>query len=103
MYFPTSLVLSSLLLSGVDAAAILGSLGSLGSLAVDSSCRAYPGSSTWPSVVQWAALNTAVSGKLDAVVPPGAICHSLFNGLVTLNTAKCVQFTADFKVNQQML
>lgn len=98
MYFPTSLVLSSLLLSSVDAAAILGNL-----LAVDSSCRAYPGSSTWPSVAQWAALNVAVLGKLDAVVPPGAICHNSFNGLVTLNTAKCTQFRADFNANQQIL
>lgn len=90
MYLSASLVLSSLLLGGVEAVAI-------------DSCRAYPGTSAWPSTAQWAALNTAVSGKLDAVVPPGAICYNSFNGVATLNAAECTQLIADYAVNQGIL
>lgn len=90
MYFPTSLILSSLLLGGVEAAAI-------------DSCKAYPGTSAWPSTAQWAALNTTISGKLDAVVPPGAICHNSFNGVATLDAAECTQLIADYPVNQGIL
>lgn len=90
MYLPTSLILSSLLLGGVQAAAI-------------DSCRAYPGTSAWPSTTQWTALNTTVSGKLDAVVPPGAICHNSFNGVATLSAAECTKFIVDYPVNQSIL
>lgn len=91
MLIQTSIILGSLILGGVEAAAI------------ETSCRAYPGTSTWPSTSQWAALDTAVSGRLDAVVPPGAVCHNSFNGVSTFNQAKCTQLLADYKVNQGIL
>lgn len=38
-------------------------------------CRASLGSSDWPSISQWAALNSSVSGRLLKPPPPGAACH----------------------------
>ncbi|KAF8855701.1 FAD-binding domain-containing protein [Acephala macrosclerotiorum] len=38
-------------------------------------CKAAPGSANWPSDIQWAQLNTSLSGRLLAPTPPGAVCH----------------------------
>lgn len=38
-------------------------------------CKASLGSPDWPSLSQWAALNTTVSGRLLKPSPPGAVCH----------------------------
>ena len=39
-------------------------------------CRCYPGDDCWPSVQDWASLNSTVSGRLVQIVPPGAPCHN---------------------------
>lgn len=106
MLIQSSIILGSLMLGGVEAAAISPSVFTnvLGArAATDASCRAYPGTSTWPTTAQWAALDTAVSGKLDAVVPPGAVCHTSFNGVSTFDQAKCTQLIIDYPVNQKIL
>jgi hypothetical protein len=38
-------------------------------------CKASLSSSDWPSLAQWTALNTSVSGRLLRPLPPGAVCH----------------------------
>jgi hypothetical protein len=38
-------------------------------------CKAALGSSDWPSLSQWTALNASVSGRLLKPPPPGAVCH----------------------------
>ncbi|KAM0290507.1 hypothetical protein ACHAO9_004864 [Fusarium lateritium] len=39
------------------------------------SCKAYPGTSDWPSHGTWSRLNAALGGRLLAPTPPGAVCH----------------------------
>lgn len=39
------------------------------------SCKAFPGTSDWPSPETWASLNTTTEGRLLQPVPPGAVCH----------------------------
>lgn len=39
-------------------------------------CKPIVGSSGWPSVSEWQALNTSVSGRLLAPDPPGLVCQS---------------------------
>jgi hypothetical protein len=41
----------------------------------DGSCKAAPGSNTWPRDAEWAALNHTLSGRLLKPLPPGAVCH----------------------------
>lgn len=107
MLIQSSIILGSLILGGVEAAAInpsaLTSILGASTAVTDASCRAYPGTSTWPTTAQWAALDTAVSGKLDAVVPPGAVCHTSFNGVSTFDQAKCAQLLIDYPVDQKIL
>ncbi|KAF9771223.1 hypothetical protein IL306_011141 [Fusarium sp. DS 682] len=43
--------------------------------ALGASCKAYPGSSDWPSRKSWSRLNDTLDGRLFAPVPPGAVCH----------------------------
>jgi hypothetical protein len=38
-------------------------------------CKAVPGSAEWPSEREWAALKTAVGGRLLKPDPPAAACH----------------------------
>jgi hypothetical protein len=38
-------------------------------------CKAYPGSSTWPTASEWDALNRTVDGRLLKPPPPAAVCH----------------------------
>ncbi|KAK5443292.1 hypothetical protein LTS15_010827 [Exophiala xenobiotica] len=45
-------------------------------------CKPVPGSSDWPSLSEWQTLNSTVSGRLIAPVPPGLVCQknsSLYN------------------------
>jgi hypothetical protein len=42
---------------------------------VPKTCKAYPGSSDWPSHKAWSRLNDTLDGRLFAPVPPGAVCH----------------------------
>ncbi|KAG5662014.1 hypothetical protein KAF25_004253 [Fusarium avenaceum] len=39
------------------------------------SCKAYPGTSDWPSHNTWSRFNDTLGGKLLAPTPPGAVCH----------------------------
>ncbi|RGP69085.1 6-hydroxy-d-nicotine oxidase [Fusarium longipes] len=41
----------------------------------NSSCKAYPGTSDWPSHKTWVRLNGTLNGHLLAPPPPGAVCH----------------------------
>lgn len=43
--------------------------------ASDGSCKAIPGSPSWPSHSEWQSLNRSVSGHLLAPTPPAAVCH----------------------------
>lgn len=38
-------------------------------------CKAAPGSASWPSPDLWAGLNATVGGQLIKTVPPGSVCH----------------------------
>jgi hypothetical protein len=40
-----------------------------------SSCKASPGTSSWPSLSKWNALTSSISGRLLQPSPPGAVCH----------------------------
>lgn len=40
------------------------------------SCKAFPGTSDWPSPETWATLNATTEGRLLQPLPPGAVCHS---------------------------
>lgn len=44
--------------------------------AVDScTCKAYPGSPSWPAIDQWNSLNSTLEGGLLKPLPPAAVCH----------------------------
>jgi hypothetical protein len=38
-------------------------------------CKAFPGTSSWPSSATWDQLNSTVSGRLIRPLPPGGVCH----------------------------
>ena len=57
------------------------------------SCKASPGSPTWPSLSEWHALNSSISGRLLQPIPPGAVCHP---GQPTYNPALCPKVYAEF-------
>jgi hypothetical protein len=38
-------------------------------------CKAMPGTTEWPSLADWAALNDTVHGRLLKPDPPAAVCH----------------------------
>lgn len=58
------------------------------------SCKAYPGTSSWPSAHTWAALNQTLNGRLLQPSPPGAVCHP---GQSTYNTGQCSQVAEEWK------
>ncbi|KAH7329662.1 hypothetical protein B0I35DRAFT_487662 [Stachybotrys elegans] len=39
-------------------------------------CKAYPGTTSWPTVETWGQLNDTVAGRLMRPVPPGSVCHA---------------------------
>jgi len=49
-------------------------------------CKAVPGSSSWPSLEVWAKLNDTVGGQLIKPIPPGAVCHP---GQPSYNSSIC--------------
>lgn len=59
-----------------------------------SDCKAWPETESWPAAEKWTALGEAVPGKLEEVVPPGAVCHNTFNGKKTYDQAKCQAYTS---------
>ena len=56
-------------------------------------CKPIPGSTDWPSPSDWQALNTSISGRLIAPVPPGQVCQT--NSSVH-STAACTQLLAQW-------
>ncbi|KAH8907907.1 FAD-binding domain-containing protein [Coniochaeta sp. PMI_546] len=50
------------------------------------SCKAIPGTPSWPSPISWARLNESTGGRLLQPPPPGAVCHP---GQPTYNPAAC--------------
>lgn len=38
-------------------------------------CKPLPGEANWPGATAWEALNSSVSGRLLATIPPGSVCH----------------------------
>ncbi|KAM0401260.1 hypothetical protein ACHAQC_001941 [Fusarium culmorum] len=54
---------------------IISTLFLLPSALADHSCKAYPGTSDWPSHKTWSRLNSTLSGHLLAPTPPGSVCH----------------------------
>jgi hypothetical protein len=39
------------------------------------SCKAYPGTSSWPNVDQWNSLNETLGGQLIKPLTPAGVCH----------------------------
>ncbi|KAI0453359.1 FAD-binding domain-containing protein [Xylaria acuta] len=76
-------VLTSLLVLGDAAAARPGEHGA---------CKAFPGTTAWPSQENWSKFNQSTGGKLIRPgPPPGAVCHP---GEPTFNPDKCAIVTA---------
>lgn len=62
------------------------------SICVDNtSCKATPGSSSWPSDAVWSKFNLTLSGRLLRPQPPGAACHP---DQPTFNNATCNYISA---------
>ncbi|KAL7786986.1 FAD-binding domain-containing protein [Trichoderma ceciliae] len=57
-------------------------------------CKAYPGTASWPSTNTWAALNRTLGGRLLQPPPPGAVCHQ---GQPTYNTSQCSMVAEEWK------
>lgn len=60
------------------------SITALGAAWSHQNCKAAPGTSSWPSSIEWSNLNTSLDGRLLAPSPPGAVCHptqAIFNAL----------------------
>ncbi|CAG8958606.1 hypothetical protein HYFRA_00009923 [Hymenoscyphus fraxineus] len=55
----------------------------------NSSCRAIPGDSNWPSQDVWTELNKTVGGRLIATIPQAAVCHREGYGGVQYDEAAC--------------
>ena len=58
-----------------------------------SQCKPLPGDAGWPSLSAWQSLNSSVSGRLAATVPPGAVCHS---NQPTYNAAACATVSSQW-------
>jgi hypothetical protein len=58
------------------------------------SCKAYPGTSDWPSRNTWLRFNDTLGGKLLAPTPPGAVCHGDWS---TYNKDTCSIVAAAWK------
>ncbi|KAK0617535.1 isoamyl alcohol oxidase, partial [Immersiella caudata] len=54
-----------------------------------SQCKCSPVDPCWPSNQKWSSLNQTVGGRLQRVIPPGAVCYDSFNGIPTADPAKC--------------
>ncbi|KAF2839188.1 FAD binding domain-containing protein [Patellaria atrata CBS 101060] len=72
--------------------------GSLIARAAD--CKCAPGDRCWPAVGQWKALDRAVGGRLEKVIPPPAVCFKSFEGKPTYNAAACEKLKTDWLSQQ---
>jgi hypothetical protein len=54
-----------------------------------STCKSYPNTPSWPSRAKWDSLNSTVSGRLIAAIPPAASCHKKFKNTSTYDPVKC--------------
>lgn len=50
-------------------------LGATWASSLNHTCKAYPGTTEWPSLASWQQLNTTLHGQLLIPTPPGAVCH----------------------------
>lgn len=57
-------------------------------------CKAHPGTSSWPSASTWAALNKTLDGRLLQPAPPGAVCHP---DQPTYNASQCANVAEEWK------
>lgn len=57
-------------------------------------CKAHPGTTSWPSAHIWATLNRTLNGRLLQPLPPGAVCHP---GQPTYNTSQCSKVADEWK------
>lgn len=58
------------------------------------SCKAYPGTDTWPSTAKWNQLNATLSGRLIKPVAPAGVCHK---GQPNYNEAACKLLPDEWK------
>ncbi|KAI0197518.1 FAD-binding domain-containing protein [Astrocystis sublimbata] len=61
-----------------------------------SRCKAFPGTSSWPSQATWAQLNQTLGGKLIAPAPPAAVCHE---GHPTFSNSQCAVVTKEWETD----
>ncbi|KAH8152823.1 uncharacterized protein LAJ45_03049 [Morchella importuna] len=61
-----------------------------------STCKSYPNTPSWPSRAKWDSLNSTVSGRLIAAIPPAASCHKKFKNTSTYDPVKCELVTANW-------
>lgn len=47
----------------------------LASSSLNRTCKAYPGTTEWPSSASWQHLNKTLDGRLLSPTPPAAVCH----------------------------
>ncbi|WAO87413.1 FAD-binding PCMH-type domain-containing protein [Fusarium falciforme] len=57
-------------------------------------CKAFPGSSAWPSSNEWSRLNKTIDGRLIRPNPPGGVCH---NGQPNYNKDQCPNVQQDWR------
>ncbi|KAL7922893.1 hypothetical protein ACQKWADRAFT_326522 [Trichoderma austrokoningii] len=60
-------------------------------------CKAHPGTASWPSASIWAALNHTLDGRLIQPTPPGAVCHP---SEPTYNASECAVVAEEWKTYQ---
>ncbi|KAF2639858.1 FAD/FMN-containing isoamyl alcohol oxidase-like protein MreA [Massarina eburnea CBS 473.64] len=63
-------------------------------------CKCYSDNSCYPTVTDWAVLNTTVGGALQRAQPPGAVCHNTLGNVSTLDEGKCAEYKAHFNDEQ---
>lgn len=67
-------------------------------------CKAFPGSTDWPSEEEWSRLNSSLGGVLLKPIPPGAVCY---NNTAVYNPAQCLNllfagFTSRFYIDDPL-
>lgn len=71
--------------------------GALPRTSSSSSCKAFPGSPSWPSADLWTQLNDTVSGRLLHPALPGGVCHK---GQPNYDAEQCEAVGADGEVGK---